>query len=85
MSFIFASLLTAVTFAQAENQDTDQQPIVVIPKVQELDYTGIELTATVSGPQISIVNERIRMPVGTLSKLRLDFNMEISQTANDVK
>ena len=85
MSMIFASLLTAVTFAQTENPDTDQEPIIVIPKIQEVDYTGLEITGTITGPQISVVNERTRMPVGFLSKLRMDFNPEISQTTNDIK
>ena len=85
MNIILASLISVISSAQVETTPTEDLENVAYPEVQEVDFTGLEIEASVQKPQMKIIHERNRIQFGFLSQLRANFDNEITQTVNDIK
>ena len=56
-----------------------------IPSATYLDLTGAEVTATVVGPNMGLLNERPRAQFNPLIVLRSDFRVEMKQSVDEVR
>jgi len=70
--------------AQADEND-DQDTLIIYKEKTEIDFEGMELEGQLVKPQGALLQERSRAGFNPLIRLRTDFNLEMSNSINDVK
>ena len=82
---IFLSLtslfLATATPAAAQSQDRD----VIYKQITEIDMTGLNINATIEGPDGVLINQPTRLKFNPLIKLRKDFDAEMEQSVDEVR
>ena len=77
-------MLFLISFAFAQNVEPTQ-PQVIIPKVQEHDFEGVEIGGVVYKPGGFLVRERTAAGFNPLIDLREDFALELKQSVSHIK
>jgi len=80
LMFVF-TLLSSVAFAQSPETT---QP-VEYAKETIVDFVGAEVEGSVVKPQMAFITTWEPAREGSLLTLRTSFNMEMSQSINDIK
>ena len=76
-------ILSALSFAFAQSPETTQP--VEYAKETIIDFIGAEVDGQVVKPQISFVTSFEPAREGSLINLRTSFNMEMSQSIDNIK
>ena len=66
-------------------QADDKEAIIVYKKETEIDFEALELEGEMVKPQGALLQERQKTTFNPLIRLRTDFNLEMSNSINDVK
>ena len=61
------------------------EPKVMYKKQTEIDFEGLEIEGELLKPHGAVINERKTTPFNPLIQLRTDFQVEISQSAKEIK
>ena len=77
-------MLFLISFAFAQSVDSPQ-PEVIVPKVQEHDFEGVEIDGVVYKPRGFVVRERTPAEFNPLIDLRADFAIELKQSVSHIK
>ena len=80
---ISLTLFSSIAFAQEEVDDEGRR--VVYKKETEIDFEGLEVEGELVKPQGALLLERKKASFNPLIKLRSDFDIEMSQSINDIK
>lgn len=75
--FLLILSLTTLSFAEERN--------VTYNKRTEIDFEALDVSGELIKPQGTIIIERITSKFPPVMQPRLDFNIEMSQSINDVK
>lgn len=76
-------MLLLSTFAFAQSPET--VPEKQYAKETIIDMTGAEIDGEIVKPQISIIMDRQQVYPGSLLTLRTSFNVEMSQSVNNIQ
>ena len=76
-------ILTTLSLAFAQSPETNQP--VEYAKETVIDFIGVDVDGEVVKPQISFVTSFEPAREGSLITLRTSFNMEMSQSINNIK
>ena len=74
-------LLLLISLAIA---DEPKEPEIVYKKQTEIDFEALELEGELVKPQGALLLERRKAHFNPLIKLRKDFNLEMSQSVEDI-
>ena len=77
------TLLSTSVFAQEEVDEEGRR--VVYKKETEIDFEGLEVEGELVKPQGALLLERKKASFNPLIKLRSNFDIEMSQSVNDIK
>ena len=72
-------LISALALAQDENRE------VRYKDKTEIDFEGVDVEGQLVKPQGALLLDRKRASFNPLIKLRSDFNVEMSQSVNEIK
>ena len=76
-------ILTTLSLAFAQSPETN--PSVEYAKETVIDFIGVDVDGEVVKPQISFVTSFEPAREGSLITLRTSFNMEMSQSIDNIK
>ena len=76
-------ILTTLSIAFAQSPETT--PSTEYAKETLIDFTGVEVEGEVVKPQMSLITSFEPAREGSLITLRTSFNMEMSQSIDNVK
>lgn len=62
-----------------------KEPKVIYKKETEIDFEGLEIEGELLKPSGAIISERKPAPFNPLIQLRTDFNVEMRQSAINIK
>jgi hypothetical protein len=80
LTVLVVSLFVGAAWAQEEDEQT-----VVYKSRTEIDFEGVEVAGELVKPQGALLLDRKRGAFNPLIKLRTDFDVEMSQSVNEVK
>ncbi len=72
-------LLTSLALAQDDSRE------VRYKDKTEIDFEGVDVEGQLVKPQGALLLDRKRASFNPLIKLRADFNLEMSQSVNEIK
>jgi len=78
------TILTLTNFAFADEK-SEIDPIVKYQKETIIDFEGLEIEGELVKPQGNLIIERKRANFNPLIKLKTDFNVEMTNSANDIQ
>jgi len=79
ISFVLLSaLFAAPAFAQDE-------PQVIYKDKTEIDFEAVDIEGQLKKPQGQLLLERAKADFNPMIELREDFNLEMTQSVNDIK
>ena len=82
--FLFSlTLFSSIAFAQEEVDEEGRR--VIYKKETEIDFEGLEVEGELVKPQGALLLERKKASFNPLIKLRSNFDIEMSQSVNDIK
>jgi hypothetical protein len=73
--------LIAASPALAQSQDSD----VIYKQVTEIDMGGVNVSATIVGPDGALINQRPKPQFNPMIKLRKDFDSEMERSVDEVR
>ena len=73
------NLLLIVTLSRAEEAQ------IVYKQKTEIDFEGVDVEGQLVKPEGQLISEREIAQFNPLIKLRQDFNLEMSQSVNEIK
>ncbi|MBM75084.1 MAG: hypothetical protein CMK59_06770 [Proteobacteria bacterium] len=77
-------MLFLISLAFAQNSQTTETE-VIIPKVQEHDFEGVEIEGQLYKPGGFVIRERSETIFNPLINLREDFSIELKQSVSQIK
>ena len=80
---ISLTLFSSIAFGQEEVDEDGRR--VVYKKETEIDFEGLEVEGELVKPQGALLLERKKASFNPLIKLRSNFDIEMSQSINDIK
>jgi hypothetical protein len=82
----FLLLFSSLTFAIVNDPDTTTDKNIVYRSVDEVDFEkGLEVDGEMIRPNGGVVNGRVGSVFNPLITLRVEFNEEMKNSANDIK
>ena len=84
-ALILITLSFFSTSAFAQDEIDDQGRKVVYKQTTEIDFENLEVEGELVKPQGALLLERKKASFNPLIKLRTNFDIEMSQSVNDIK
>ena len=84
-ALILISLTLFSSNAFAQDEIDDQGRKVVYKQTTEIDFENLEVEGELVKPQGALLLERKKASFNPLIKLRTNFDIEMSQSVNDIK
>ena len=82
MKYISLVILSTLFAAPAFAED---QPNVIYKDKTEIDFEAVDIEGQLKKPQGQLLLERAKADFNPMIDLRTDFNMEMTQSVNDIK
>ena len=79
---VFMLFLISLAFAQSTDS---AQSEIIIPKVEEHDFEGVEIDGVIYKPRGFVVRERTPAEFNPLIDLRTDFAIELKQSVAHIQ
>lgn len=81
---IIAVIGTFSSTALAQDDDGDDRKVIYKQKT-EIDFEGLDVTGELVKPQGALLLDRKRANFNPLIRLRTDFNVEMSESVDEIK
>jgi hypothetical protein len=82
-TLISIASLFLLTTAPAAAQSQDNE--VIYRQITEIDMTGVNVSATLEGPNGALINQPTRPEFNPMIKLRKDFDAEMERSVDEVR
>jgi hypothetical protein len=81
---VLLGMTSATALAQDDDDGGDDRKVVYKQKT-EIDFEGLDVTGELVKPQGALLLDRKRANFNPLIRLRTDFNVEMSESVDEIK